>query len=293
MERLALHGACVSVLSRNASEKVAFQRKEIMAFNCDLRDLTQTNECFTRFGPDIVFHLASQPDGREDLLQAINTIESNTYGTLHALEAFRLTGGELFVYGDSCKVFGDAVIPYNENTPINPISSYAISKATGWQYCKLYQNLYGIKVVSVRPTLIYGPRQAFNIISHVIKCAKQNKEVLLRGGSQTRDPLYIDDAIDAIVTIASKGDELNGRVVNIGGGHEYSIFQLATKILELMQVDVPIIQNESASSPTDMRKSLCDNRDAQHLLGWQPKTDIYTGLRHTIAFFKKSSEEFW
>jgi UDP-glucose 4-epimerase len=264
-----------------------------MALDCDLRDLNQTIECLTRFEPDIVFHLAAHPDGREDIMQAINTIESNTRGTLHALEAFRLTGGGLFVYGDSCKVFGDAVIPYNENTPINPMSSYAVSKAAGWQYCKLYQNLYDCAVVSVRPTLIYGPRQAFNIISHVVRCAKQNKEVQLSGGSQTRDPLFIDDAIDAIVTIASKGDALNGRVVNIGGGHEYSIFQLATKILELMQVDVPIIQNEAAARPTDMWRSFCDNRDAQQLLGWQPKTDIYTGLRHTIAYFIESSEACW
>lgn len=285
VERLALqHGATVGVLSRNASHQSKFKDfPRCIELECDLRNLEQTIDCFQRFKPNFVFQFAAHPDAAESVLQASQSFETNAYGTLHALEAFRLVNGELFVYGGSCKVFGNAPTPYTESTPIDPISSYAISKAAGWQYCNLYKTLYDCNVISVRPTLVYGPGQAYNLFSFVADCVRQKKEIQLSGGSQTRDPLYIDDLINAVVAVILKKNELKGRVINVGGGAEYSVYQLAAITLELIGADLPIIANDANIRATEMWRSYCDNSEAGRLLDWRPTTDFYTGLRRTLA----------
>lgn len=289
-ERLALrHGAIVGVLSRNGNRQSTYaDSSRYIELVCDLRNLEQTIDCFQRFKPNFVFQFAAHPDASESVSQVTQSFQANAYGTLHALEAFRLVNGELFVYGDSCKVFGNSPTPFTESTPIDPISSYAISKAAGWQYCNLYKTLYDCNVVSVRPTLVYGPGQAYNLFSFVVDCVRQKKEIQLSGGSQTRDPLYIDDLINAVVAVIQKRTELKGRVINVGGGSEYSVYQLTAIALELIGADLPIIVNDANVRPTEMQRSWCDNYEAGLLLDWRPATDFITGLSRTIAEIAKA-----
>lgn len=290
-EKLCLdHNANVGILSRSASQREIVNLQNIETMDCDLRDLDLVSRCVNSFKPDMVFHFAAHPDSNESFEQVINALETNAKGTLNVLEAFRLFGGKYFIYGDSCKVFGNSTIPYNESTPLNPLSSYAIAKAVGWQYCKLYQQVYNLNVVSIRPTLVYGPSQTFNIITHVVNCAMQSKPITLLGGSQSRSPLYIEDATEAIIAIADRCKELNGRAINIGGSEEITIFELAKKILVLMQIEIPIIQNKGATRPFEMERSHSDNLDALELLNWRPKIDINTGLLRTISFLKENQK---
>ena len=77
--------------------------------------------------------------------------------------------------------------------PLQPLSSYAIAKVAGWEFCKQYSRLYGLSCVSLRPTMIYGPRQSFNLVTFVAKSILEGApQVLLDGGSQTRDPLFVE-----------------------------------------------------------------------------------------------------
>lgn len=285
VERLLQEGAHVGALARQEG-KLAFIRKRDYTFiQCDLTDSKQTMEATCSFAPQIVFHFASHPDAAESFDQAQASIQSNLVVTLHILEAFRMCDGELFVYGDSCKVYGNSEVPYREAMPIKPISSYAIAKAAGWRLCDLYHRLYGVATVSVRPTLIYGPRQSYNVISFVVDCVLDHSaEVRLDGGTQTRDPLFIDDAIEAFIATARLGAKVGGRVINIGGGKEHSVLDLATLIVETMGSSFPVVSRPQRIRPTDMLRSYCDNVEARTILEWWPRTSLRTGLEKTVQY---------
>ncbi|MBI3302538.1 MAG: SDR family NAD(P)-dependent oxidoreductase, partial [Deltaproteobacteria bacterium] len=225
VQRLIQEGAIVGALARTEGKLALINQHGAYSFiECDLIETKRTIETIVSFSPHILFHLAAHPDAREDFGQSRSCIQSNLTGTLNALEGFRLCGGELFVYGDSCKVYGNSEVPYREAMPMQPLSSYAITKAAGWQFCDLYSRLYGIATVAVRPTLTYGPRQGYNFISFVVDCVLDCKrEVRLDGGTQTRDPLFVSDTVEAFLATARFGTKVSGRVINIGGGNELSV----------------------------------------------------------------------
>jgi len=102
------------------------------------------------------------------------------------------------------------------------------------------------------------------------------------GGSQTRDPLYIDDAIDAYLLAALNGDSLSGRVISIGGGRERTVENIARTIIDLMKSSIPVVVDEQEMRHTDMMRSFSDNKEAYELLGWSPRFELEAGLRSTI-----------
>ena len=289
VRRLVSEHAVVGALSRTMGRLSESAGEGFEFFQCDLSDAQVTARMMAAFEPEIVFHFAAHPDGGETFSHAQKCIQANTLMTLNALEAFRLASGELFVYGDSCKVYGNCDVPYLEAMPAQPISSYAIAKSAGWQLCDLYSRVHNLSAVSIRPTMIYGPRQSFNLISFVVNCVLDGKrEVVLDGGSQTRDPLYLDDAVDAFVSAAGLGSTLSRRVVNIGGGNEHSVLQLAKLVLEMMDADLRVVEAPGRTRPTETKRSYCDNHESRELLGWQPDVSLREGLTRTIQYLIQS-----
>lgn len=291
VERLVRDGAVVGALSRSRGWLDSLDMRGKVSFiPCDLCDAEKAQEAISGFAPEILFHFAGQPDGTEGLKQAHSVIKHNVAGTVNALEGFRLAKGDVFVYGDSCKVYGNGEVPYRENSPIRPDSSYAIAKSAGWQFCQLYQKIYGMAVVSVRPTLIHGPRQGYNLISYVVQNVLEGKtEIRLDGGAQTRDPMFVDDAVDAYLATAVRGNLLAGRVINIGGGCEYSVAEISARVVELMGGEQQIVAVARNARPTEMWRSYCDNVEATELLGWRPNTSLRAGLEKTIAYLVRTN----
>jgi len=111
--------------------------------------------------------------------------------------------------------------------------------------------------------------------------------IRLSGGHQTRDPLFIDDALDAYIAVASNGCRLSGKVVNIGGGHEITIVDLVKRIVRLMSGESRVEADPSSLRPTEILRSYCDNAEAFDWLGWRPAVDLDTGLMKTIDSFRK------
>lgn len=286
VDRLVQLGAVVTAISRSEGRLGRLATRERFSHRqCDLTNEAEVGDLVRSASPQIIFHLASQPDSSESFQQSRQAIMTNVMGTLNLLESFRAleSGAELFVYGDSCKVYGNAEVPYRAETPLAPLSSYALSKASGWGICQLYANLYNTPVVSVRPTLIYGPSQGFNLITYVVECVLGDKpEVKLDGGEQTRDPLFIQDAIEVLLAVASRGSSLSGQVINIGGNSEYTVREIAEMVIELMGARTPVTVRPNWARPTETWRSYCDNKEAQELLGWQPSTTLMEGLRLTI-----------
>lgn len=287
VERLVGEGAEVGALSRTRGRLGEIERADSFTFlGCDLTDAKAARESIGRFAPEILFHFASQPDSRESFEHTTGSLDVNVLGTLNALEALRLSGGKTVVYGDSCKVYGSqAQVPYRESTPTEPNSSYSISKLAGWQICQLYGRVHGIAAVTVRPTLIYGPRQGYNLITFVVNCLlRKDREIPLDGGSQTRDPLFIADAVDALIAVGERAPSLGGRVINLGGGQETTIEDLARLIVELSGGTATIACRPRHARINEMWRSFCDNAEAEATLGWRPRTPLAVGLKETINY---------
>lgn len=252
---------------------------------CDLREREAIANICRSFRPQIVFHLASQRDASEGYSQAQACLEGNLTATLNVLDGACQSSAEAFIYGDSCKVYGSCDVPFRESTPARPLSSYAATKAAGWEYCLLYARLHEIAVVSIRPTIIYGPRQSFNLITHVTESVMAGRrEIRLDGGSQTRDPLYIDDAIGAFIQAGRFSPQLRGRVINIGGGREITVADLAGETLRVLNRKLPIVCDSSRRRLTETQRSYCDNAEARQLLAWFPRVSLSEGLRQTVEF---------
>jgi len=285
--RLQAEGACVGAVARDAEQLRA--SRGTVRIVVDLCNEDDTQSAVTHFAPNIVFHLAAHPDRSECFRQAASALQCNTMMTLNLLEACRIAGTHLFVFGDSTKVYGNAPVPYSAAQTPQPLCSYAISKLAGWELCRLYQKLYEIDVVSVRPTIVYGPGQGTNLISSIAsRLLRGETTIQLMGGTQTRDPLYIDDAIDAFVRAAERGHELSGEVITIGGGCEQSVYSLALKVAEACGIPANIEVSEAQLRPNDTLRSFCDNREAMDRLGWMPRTSFEYGLDQTLAAMQQT-----
>ena len=285
--RLIADGHTVVVLTRQTSTPFRLaglagsEHLKIRQYRTD--DSTLLFRHVAEFKPDFVFHLAAQPDGNEDFRQLRQVVDANISLTTQLLEACRRYPVRLFVYADTSKVYGNQSVPYRGDTPADPICTYAIAKLAGWQFCEFYRRHHGVPSVSVRPTLIYGPGQGYNLINFVVESIiKGRHEITLMGGQQTRDPLFIEDVMELFLRFIETPERVDGRIINIGGGRETSILDIARMIAHCMRVRIQVRGDDSQVRPTEIWRSYCLSEEARELLGWQPATTLEDGLERTI-----------
>ena len=259
----------------------------------DLTNSTaQIEAVFENEKPQIVFHFASHPDGQEEPEDIIDRLNTNTYATLDLLKCSHEQNVEAFVMADSCKVYGNSPLPHREQTPISPETSYAATKYTAWALCRIYHQRHNLPVTSLRPTLIYGPGQAFNLFSYLGQCVTSGKEeISLAGGDQTRDPVYIADAVRAYLLAASNISQLTGRALPIGGGDEKTVASLAQGFVDAAHHSATIVSCPKQMRPGEMLRSFCDNIDTNVALDWKPEVNIDQGLTKVANYLLANQDD--
>jgi UDP-glucose 4-epimerase len=286
VRRFLGYGAAVCAVSRSVGSLESLLDNPAFAFRyCDLTSTEETDEVLSEFRPDILVYAAACPDGAETGELIRNRFNVNVVGLVNLLEACcRHAPQAKFLFGDSRKVYGNAVVPHRSTTHTAPLNSYAFTKDVGWRLCQLYASLRGLTVISIRPSLIYGPGQGRNVIRNIWEAAKRgDATITLRGGEQTRDPIFIDDAVDAFVAAAQNAQLLSNRTIVIGGQEEMTINGLARLVLEVSGSNATIVEDPAALKATDMLRSVCDLSEAEHLLGWSPRIRLREGLHLTFA----------
>ncbi len=283
-ERLLAQGASVLAIARSErrADNLSAVRQACELVLCDLTTGPELEAAIARFRPDTLIHLAAHADASENFVQMADCLRTNALGVVRVLEIAARHGVGLFVFGDSSKVYGHCEPPFREAQPPAPVCSYAIAKAAAWQMCQLAASLGGPRVVGLRPTLIYGPRQNANLIEHVRVCALAGRSVHLLGGRQTRDPLFVSDAVEAFVQ-ATLCSNAVGHSIPIGGGCEVSVLSLVHAVVETLGVALQVYENEVDMRPTEILRSGCDNEEAARLLGWRPRVGLAEGLALTLV----------
>ncbi|MDA0161516.1 GDP-mannose 4,6-dehydratase [Solirubrobacter ginsenosidimutans] len=234
---------------------------------------------FAAARPSVVYHLAAQIDVRRAIEDPARDARINVAGTATVLEQTRRSGVERFVLASTGgAIYGDAaIVPTPETEPARPLSPYALSKAAAEHYVEYYALRHGLSAFVLRLANVYGPRQdprgEAGVIARFCGAAADGREVTVFGdGHQTRDFVYVDDAVEAFV---AAGEHRVGGCCNVATGRETSVLDLV-RALDLPARFVP-------ERPGEVRRSCLEAARAAELLGWHARTALHDGLAATLT----------
>jgi UDP-glucose 4-epimerase len=238
-------------------------------------------------GVTCVYHLAARVSVPESIKYPRDYNHVNVGGTVSVMEAMRDAGVQRVVLASSGAVYGEQPEqPLHEGMIPNPDSPYAVSKLAAETYVRTIGMLWGIETVSLRIFNAYGPGQQLPashapVIPRFLKAAQSGASVVVFGdGNQTRDFVYVDDVVEALVAAAS-APNVDRQVINVGSGVETSLRELVAAIEQIMGRHLEPIYN--TSQPGGVRRMCADLSRAQALLGFVPKTALLDGLRQFLA----------
>lgn len=235
---------------------------------------------------DCVYHLAARVLVPESTLYPREYNQVNVGGTVTLMEAMRDVGVRRVVFASSGAIYGDQVIqPVQEDAIPAPRSPYAVSKLAAEYYVQTIGDLWGIEPVCLRIFNAYGPGQHLPpvhapLIPNLLRQAALNGTIIINGdGLQTRDYVYVDDVITAMLAAAT-APNVNRQIINVGSGVETSVREIARLVQEIINTKPEVVFNpRSERGPARM---CADLRKARALLNYQPSITLENGLRLTL-----------
>ncbi len=262
----------------------------------DLTDMRDTARLFDLHAPELVFHLAAEVGGIganranpgrywfANLMMGANVLEQ---ARLHETP-------KLVITGTVCAYPKFTPVPFNEDElwngyPEETNAPYGVAKKTILVGAQGYREQYGTNAIFLLPTNLYGPRDNFDLeTSHVIpalirKMTESTDEVVLWGdGSPTREYLYVDDCVGALVKAADTYD--GAEPVNIGTGVETSIRETAELVAEAVGFEGRVTWD--TSMPNGQPRRSLDASRARALLGWTASTPLREGIARTVDWYR-------
>lgn len=238
-------------------------------------DITDAIEPYFE-GIDWVFHLAALADIVPSIKQPLEYHRNNVSGTVNVLEASRRAGIKRFIYAASSSCYGiPSILPTPETADIRPEYPYALTKYQGEQCVLHWGKVYKLSVLSLRLFNVYGPRArtsgGYGAVIGVFLAQKlHNKPFTVIGdGSQTRDFIFVTDAVNALVMAAQSN--IKNEVLNVGSGNSCSVNHL----VELLGGEVTYIPKR----PGEPDRTQADITKIKKLLGWQPQVSLQGGVK--------------
>jgi UDP-glucose 4-epimerase len=247
---------------------------------------------------DTIFHLAEYiPEtkkygpGHVIKFSAENPIEDfdvNTRGTLIVLEAARRYNRKV-IFTSTAAVYGKTNLKnISEEDGKLPVSPYGASKFCSETYVSLYSRAFGVPGTIARFFNVYGPRQRKYVMYDMLLKLSSNPERLevLGNGKESRDFVYVQDAVDALLLIAAD-PQAEGQVFNVGTGIATSILDVVRLLKQILQMDTEI-EILGKSWPGDLR-TITSNIDKLRSLGYKPKFSVEEGLKKLVSWFLESA----
>ncbi|MFB6299919.1 MAG: SDR family oxidoreductase [Halobacteriales archaeon] len=239
---------------------------------------------------EFVYHEAAQAGVRASVENPKKPHVINTTGLLNVLIAADRYDVERVVNASSSSVYGKPdYLPYDENHPNYPKSPYAVTKLTSEHYCRVWDELFDVSTVSLRYFTVYGPRMRPNmaITNFTSRCLNDKPPVIYGDGQQTRDFTYIDDIVEANLTLLET-DVADGEVLNIGSSDNITIEELAEHIIAVTNTDVEPVYEDPKEA--DARHTHADVSKAMELIDYEPSVDIHTGVSRFVAWYRENRD---
>jgi UDP-glucose 4-epimerase len=235
---------------------------------------------------DCVYHLAARVSVPESLLYPREYNAVNVGGTVSLMEAMRDVGIRRVVLASSGAIYGEQDRqPLGEGCTPQPRSPYAVSKLAAEYYVRTIGGLWGIETVSLRIFNAYGPGQHLPashppVVPYFLRQAVRNGTLVVNGdGNQTRDYVYVDDVVAAMVA-ASTAQGINGLVLNVGSGSETSLRALTRLVIDVTGSRANVVYNAQTSG--GVSRLCADLTQAGLKLNYRPLLPLEEGLHLTL-----------
>jgi len=241
---------------------------------------------------DYVFNLAGQVSHIDSMEDPMRDLEINACSQLAFLEhARRADSGARIVFASTRQLYGrPRELPVTEEHPVEPVDVNGVSKAAAERLHLVYHHAHGMPVAALRFSNVFGPRQLLEgehqgFLGVFLRRALAGEPIVVFGdGSQRRDCIYVEDAVEALLLAGAK-DAATGQVFNIGHHRDHTLLEIAESVAEaagggeVVRAPWPAARERIAigSYRTDYTK-------AARRLGWEPTWNLEEGLAATIAF---------
>jgi dTDP-glucose 4,6-dehydratase len=300
-----------------ASNKLALQsienNKNYFFIEGDICNKSILENIFQKFQPDYVMHLAAESHVDRSILGPEIFLDTNIYGTYYLLEAAKnywenLTGNKYldfrFHHISTDEVYGSLQNEglFTERSQYKPNSPYSASKAASDHLVRAWNKTYGIPTIITNCSNNYGPYQfTEKLVPLMITNALQGKVLPVYGdGLQIRDWLYVDDHVEALYSVITRG--IAGNTYNIGGNtDEITNLHLVQTICELLHeikpAHFPSIDYQSLITfvpdrPGHDFRYAVDSNFINQELGWAPRESFVSGMEKTIAWYI-DNQDWW
>lgn len=303
VESLVSLGAKVTVYDNLGTGKLEYLdavKKDIKFIHGDILDMKKLrNACY---GMDAISHQAAQLE----IFRAIDDPEFdlrvNTIGTLNILKIAKEYKIEKVINASSVSVYGQALkIPQKETDATDPNWAYGVSKLAAEKYCQIFNEQYGIPIVSLRYGQVYGVREWFGRALTVFIKRMLDKEpiVIFGDGKQMRDYIYVSDVVDCHNRCLTS-EKINSGVFNVGSGKSIAILEIAKTVKKVFGDKTKIIFENTREGevsklvpyrrriPCELQKMYMSIERANRILKWRPKIFLAEGIKKEVHWLKEN-----
>ena len=283
------HGYDVTGLDLAAGEKTAA---------VDLLDAGATEELIAALQPEVIFHLAGQADVGKSWKIPAKTFEINVIAAVNLMEAVRKHCPEsVMVLVGSSDEYGNlraAGASVSEETPVNPMTPYAISKIAQERMGQAYARAYGMRICMTRSFNHGGAGQKTGFMipdfaAGIVKVERGEAETVSVGNlASKRDFTHVKDIVRAYRLIAEKGKA--GEIYNVGTGETHSAQEVLDRLIAKASCQVPVRQDPARMRPSDTPVIRCDRSKLTGDTGWEPEHSLDEILEDTLAYYRSRQE---
>ncbi len=248
---------------------------------------------------DAIIHLAAQIHVDRSIVNPEETFNINVDGTMKILEFARMNDIQKILFASTSEIYGSAkYVPMNEEHPLAAQHPYGVSKIAADRLCYTYNETYDLGVDIIRCFNLYGPRQKDSgyggVIAIFFNRVLQNKPPIIYGdGKQSRDYMYVDDAVDAYDKVLKSTSNPGKYGINFGSGTEISINEIAELILKYAATDKNLKPIYVDPRPTEVQRLYADISKANKLLEFKPKIEFEKGIELLVDWYKNYKSELW
>ena len=234
---------------------------------------------------DVIFHLAAQADVQTSMKQPGYDAEVNVVGTANVLMS--CPEAQVIFASSGGAGYGECPVPATEDAPFEPLSPYGISKKCGEEYLAGWNRIHGSSHIALRFGNVYGPRQDSGLEGGVVaifleRLARGEETIIFGDGGHSRDFVYVDDVVAALLAVVGKG----GGPYNVGSGIATSVGDLHRACAAVAGSDAE--PRHEAARLGDVLKSVLDVSRIERDLGWAPRVSLDDGLARTWAWTKEA-----
>ncbi len=258
----------------------------------DILDFFLVKRVLADYDIDICFHLAAQAIVGRALKSPVNAYQTNVIGTANMLEACRHTGIEAFLYVSTDKVYGEPdKLPITEDMPLKGLGIYESSKVAADQMARAYATTFDLPVTVSRACNIYGPGDTNpRIIPNTIRaCLRGEPPVIYRGIGSTREYIYVDDAVEAYISLVENIEKTRGEAFNVGSGEVKKQEEVVEEIANHFGLK-PVYAEPMPHMLREIKNQYLSSEKIRERTGWQSRVKFSEGIKMTIEWWKEKTK---